>query len=98
MVIVGNKLDRQSSERAVSVEEGTSLAEEFGASHLEISVRPLDSPLVPLPDLIPTSDYISGQREFQSQRVIRDIDSENSDGKSIRWKRPRLRWSLWGWC
>lgn len=38
MVIVGNKLDRQNSERAVSVEEGSSLAEEFGASHLEISV------------------------------------------------------------
>lgn len=38
MVIVGNKLDRQASERAVSVEEGSSLAEEFDASHLEISV------------------------------------------------------------
>lgn len=49
MVIVGNKLDRQSTERAVSVEEGTSLAEEFTASHLEISVCP------PLP---PTSHSI----------------------------------------
>lgn len=39
MVIVGNKLDRQNSERAVSVEEGSSLAEEFDASHLEISVN-----------------------------------------------------------
>jgi hypothetical protein len=48
MVIVGNKLDRQSSERAVSVEEGTSLAEEFGASHLEISVCHSPSP-APLP-------------------------------------------------
>ena len=39
MVVVGNKVDRQSTERCVSTEEGQALAEEFGASFLEISVR-----------------------------------------------------------
>jgi hypothetical protein len=38
MVVVGNKVDRQSTERCVSTEEGAALAEEFGASFLEISV------------------------------------------------------------
>ena len=44
MVVVGNKLDRQSSHRAVSAEEGAALAEEFGASFLEVSVSVLTPP------------------------------------------------------
>mmetsp|Transcript_3518 Transcript_3518/g.5481 ORF Transcript_3518/g.5481 Transcript_3518/m.5481 type:complete len:218 (+) Transcript_3518:91-744(+) len=39
MVVVGNKLDRQNPDRAVSSEEGTALAEEFGASYLEVSAK-----------------------------------------------------------
>jgi len=38
MVVVGNKLDA-ASERAISVQEGEALAEEFHASFLEVSAR-----------------------------------------------------------
>ena len=38
MIVVGNKVDRQNSDRVVSTEEGAALAEEFGASFMEISV------------------------------------------------------------
>ena len=38
MLIVGNKIDRQSTERCVSTEEGSALADEFGAAFMEISV------------------------------------------------------------
>lgn len=39
MLIVGNKIDRQSTERCVSTEEGSALADEFGAAFMEISAK-----------------------------------------------------------
>lgn len=38
MVLLGNKLDLAKTQRAVSKEEGKALAQEFGASFVEISV------------------------------------------------------------
>jgi GTPase KRas protein len=40
MFVIGNKADMAKNDRAVSKEEGKSLAEEFGASFLEVSVGP----------------------------------------------------------
>lgn len=39
MLVVGNKVDMP--DRAVSPAEGKALADEFGASYLEVSVRDL---------------------------------------------------------
>jgi GTPase KRas protein len=55
MVVVGNKVDRQ-TERCVSIEEGQALAEEFGASFLEISVsRPVTCDLLPCLPALPSA-------------------------------------------
>lgn len=39
MVVIGNKVDMAKRDRAVSKEEGKALAEEFGASFLEVSAK-----------------------------------------------------------
>lgn len=39
MVVIGNKVDMAKTDRAVSKEEGKSLADEFGASFLEVSAK-----------------------------------------------------------
>lgn len=39
MIVVGNKLDMSATDRAVSAEEGSALAEEFGASFMEVSAK-----------------------------------------------------------
>jgi hypothetical protein len=39
MIVVGNKLDLAKKDRAVSTEEGSALADDFGASFIEVSVR-----------------------------------------------------------
>jgi hypothetical protein len=39
MIVVGNKVDMASTDRAVSYEEGSALAEEFGASFIEVSAK-----------------------------------------------------------
>lgn len=88
MVIVGNKLDRQNTERAVSIEEGTSLAEEFMASHLEISV----CPFTPSTHFSPST---LGQREFQSEGSIRNLNSKDFIREPLSWERPRLWWGVW---
>lgn len=41
MVVIGNKVDMAKKDRAVSKEEGKALADEFGASFLEVSVSPI---------------------------------------------------------
>ncbi len=38
MMVVGNKVDLAKTQRVVSKEEGKALADEFGASFLEITV------------------------------------------------------------
>ena len=38
MIVVGNKLDLAKKDRAVSTEEGSALADDFGASFIEVSV------------------------------------------------------------
>ena len=39
MIVVGNKVDLAKTDRVVTKEEGKAIAEEFGASFLEITVR-----------------------------------------------------------
>ena len=39
MMVVGNKLDLAKRDRAVSKEEGKALAEEFGATFMEVSAK-----------------------------------------------------------
>lgn len=39
MIIVGNKVDLESTDRAVSFDEGAALAEEFGATFIEVSAK-----------------------------------------------------------
>lgn len=39
MVVIGNKMDMAKKDRAVSKEEGKALAQEFGASFLEVSAK-----------------------------------------------------------
>jgi small GTP-binding protein len=39
IIVVGNKVDMSATDRAVSTEEGSALAEEFGASFIEVSAK-----------------------------------------------------------
>jgi GTPase KRas protein len=39
LIVIGNKLDLAKQERAVSVEEGKALAEEFGAQFMEVTAK-----------------------------------------------------------
>lgn len=73
MVVIGNKADMAKKDRAVSKEEGKALADEFGASFLEVSVRPFLKYMLNFHCLFITISI--GERKLQNQGCFRNVSS-----------------------